>query len=173
MTPVAPPVSPEEGGSLPWYALHVRSNHEFRVRQALDGQAVTNFVPSYEVRRGDETFTRPLFPGYLFARFDTRNRLPILKISGLLSILGDHAGPVAVSNAEVDSIRQLAAAPEVCPHAPIAHGQKVRVRYGSLMGREGIVEYHRGARVKVILDVAMFGKAVAVQLERDAVIPIS
>lgn len=167
MTPFPSPVSPEEGGSLPWFALHVRSNHEFLVRRSLDGQAVSHFLPTYEIHRGKETLTRPLFPGYLFARFDPRHRLPILKISGLLSILGDHVGPVAIAESEVDFIRQLAAAPSVQPHLPITHGQKVRVRYGPLMDREGIVEYQRGARVKVIFNVSLCGRATAVQLERD------
>jgi transcription termination/antitermination protein NusG len=169
VTPVPSPVSPEEGGSLPWFALHVRSNHEFLVRRALDGQAVSHFLPTYEVQRGQETLTRPLFPGYLFARFDPRNRLPILKITGLLSILGDHVGPVEIAATEVDSIRQLAAAPGVRPHVPITHGQKVRIRYGPFMGREGVVDYQRGARVKVVFPVPLFAGATAVQLERDSV----
>ncbi len=169
MDPSASRVVPEEGGSLPWYALHVRCNHEFKVRDKLEGQSVIHFLPSYEVRRRDgETVERPLLPGYIFARFDPRKRLPILQISGLLAILGDHSGPIAIADHEVDSLRQLAAAPTVEPHAPLTHGQRIRVKYGSYAGTEGFVEFQKGA-CRVVVNIAAFNRAVSIQFEREAV----
>lgn len=160
------PESPEQGGSLPWFALHVRSNHENYVQTALRGQQVEEFLPTYEIRRGKEVFVRPLFPGYLFARLNVRHRLPVMKISGLLAILGDHAGPIAVSDLEVEQLRRLVASPlPVTPHAPVAKGQRVRVMWGPLVGYEGVVVRFKGScRV-----VATFTTgAAAVEVDRDS-----
>jgi transcription antitermination factor NusG len=163
--------APEKGGSLSdlaWYAIHCRSNQETQVRDALRGQALEEFLPSYEFTRDGEIMLRPLFSGYLFARFDCVHRLPILQISGLLSILGNHTGPMAIANTEVEQIRRLCAAPAtVAPHARMTKGQKVRIKYGPMIGSVGIVQYQQG-KCRVIVDVAMFGRAVAVQVERES-----
>jgi transcription antitermination factor NusG len=168
VTQTANPAAPEKGGSLPWYALHVRSNQELKVRDALRGQALEEFLPTYTVQRGKETITRALLPGYCFARFDCRRRLPIMQISGMITILGTHVGPIVIAEHEVEHLRQICKAPEARPAARMDKGQRVRIKYGAMVGCEGTVEHQQGpCRVRVIVD-ALFGRSVAVQVEREA-----
>lgn len=68
--------------SLPWFALRVKSRHEQIASTVLSGKGYESFLPSYRIRRRwtdriKET-DLPLFPGYVFCRMDTADRLPVL-----------------------------------------------------------------------------------------------
>ncbi|MGA9886725.1 MAG: transcription termination/antitermination NusG family protein, partial [Candidatus Acidiferrales bacterium] len=59
---------------LPWFALQVRTRQEASVAQQLNGQGYERFLPLYKVRKrwSDriKEVNAPLFPGYLFCRFN-------------------------------------------------------------------------------------------------------
>ena len=67
-----------------WFALWTRSRHEQVVREQLEQKHIEAFLPT--VTRWSRWKDRkkkidwPLFPGYCFARFNPRERLPILKV---------------------------------------------------------------------------------------------
>ena len=67
-----------------WFALWTRSRHEQVVREQLDQKHIEAFLPT--VTRWSRWKDRkkkidwPLFPGYCFARFDPRERLPVLEM---------------------------------------------------------------------------------------------
>ena len=69
-----------------WYALWTRSRHEQVVREQLEQKHIEAFLPT--VARWSRWKDRkkkidwPLFPGYCFARFNPRDRLPILVHQG-------------------------------------------------------------------------------------------
>jgi len=44
----------------------------------------------------------PLFPGYVFARFDTRRMAPILRIPGVARAVGFGGKPAAIPASEID-----------------------------------------------------------------------
>ena len=83
--------------AFPWYALQVRTRQEASVSDQLGGQGYERFLPMYKVRRrwSDriKEMNAPLFPGYLFCRFDPHDRLPILKTPGVIQIVGFKDGP--------------------------------------------------------------------------------
>ena len=49
----------------------------------------------------------PLFPGYCFARFDARERLPILKCTGVVNIVSFDGEIAPIPEHEIDGIRRL------------------------------------------------------------------
>jgi len=61
-------------GQFPWYAVHVKSRFEREVSEALRQKGYEEFAAFYRTRRrwSDRTKTVefPLFPGYIFCRFD-------------------------------------------------------------------------------------------------------
>ena len=79
--------------SRPWHVLHVISNHEKRVAQHLAVRSVEHYLPLYSepAKWTDRTVIteRPLFSGYVFARFSPHNRLTVISTPGILRILGD------------------------------------------------------------------------------------
>ena len=142
--------------SSPWHVLHVLSNHEKRVAQHLGVRSVEHYLPLYteRVKWTDRTVTaeRPLFSGYVFARFTSQNRIAVISTPGVLRLLGDNEGSL-VRDEELAKIRiGLANGLPLRPHPPITVGTRVRVREGVFAGVEGVVtELRKQCRVVITL----------------------
>ena len=80
-----------------WYALQVRSRHEKKVHAHLQAKSQDVFLPLYRAshkwadRR--KTVHLPMFPGYVFCRFDTTLRHSVLATSGVIDIVRVGTGP--------------------------------------------------------------------------------
>jgi transcription antitermination factor NusG len=107
----------------------------------------------------------PLYPGYLFCRFNPQNRLPILTTPGLISIVGVAKDPTPIEEAEITALRTLLSTD--LPRQPWPYlqiGQHVRIEYGALYGLEGILLEFRG-RHRIVLSVTLLQRSVAVEIE--------
>src|SRR6185369_14563329 len=95
----------------PWYALHVRSQHEKIVASTLRGKGYEQFLPLYRTKHrwSDrmKVIERPLFPGYVFCRFDLQKRLPILVTPGVLLIVGVRKTPLPVVESEISALQSI------------------------------------------------------------------
>ena len=155
--------------STAWYAIWTRSRHEQKVRDQLEQKGYEAFLPT--VTRWSRWKDRkkkidwPLFPGYCFARFDARERLPILKCTGVVSIVAFDGEVAAIPEFEIDGIRRLVASDmrfDPCPL--IAEGMMVEVIYGPLKGVIGRL-VRKGAHARLILAVNLIGQAVSVEVD--------
>src|ERR1700679_2400226 len=108
----------EQPSTFPWFALQVRTRNEAGVAEQLDGRGYQRFLPLYKVRKRWSDRIKeadaPLFPGYLFCRFDPQDRLPILKTPGVMQIVGFKNGPIAVDESEIKALQTIVAA--AAPH---------------------------------------------------------
>jgi transcription antitermination factor NusG len=162
---------------FPWFALQVRTRQEASVAQQLNGQGYERFLPLYKLRKrwSDriKEVNAPLFPGYLFCRFNPQDRLPILKTPGVIQIVGFNNGPAAVDEAEIRSIQTLVTAG--VPHQPwpfLAAGDRVRIESGPLLGLEGIlIDVKRSHRL--VLSVTLLQRSVAVEIDSALITAIS
>jgi transcription antitermination factor NusG len=157
----------------PWFALLVRARHEKNIAKMLRGKGYDPFLPLYECRRRwsnrYKVLELPLFPGYLFCRFDVQNRLPILKTPGVLLVLGVARTPVPIDNSEIDSIRTIVGSGHQSQPWPFLQvGTRVRIGHGSLCGLEGILLDFRGHH-RLIVSVTMLQRSVAVEIDGAAV----
>ena len=157
----------------PWFALQVRTRHEAGVADYLHGKGYEYFLPMYKGRRrwSDriKEVNSPLFPGYLFCRFDPQNRLPILKTPGVTQIVGYNHVPIAVDEEEINAIRTLVASGlpnHPCPFLEL--GNRVRIEAGALRGLEGILLEVKGKR-KLVLSITLLQRSVAVEIDPAAV----
>jgi transcription antitermination factor NusG len=165
------------GSQFPWFALQVRTRQEAGVAQQLNGQGYERFLPLYKLRKrwSDriKEVDAPLFPGYLFCRFNPQDRLPILKTPGVIQIVGFNNGPAVVDESEIRSIQTLVATG--APHQPwpfLATGDRVRIESGPLLGLEGIlIDVKRVHRL--ILSVTLLQRSVAVEIDSALVTAIS
>src|SRR5271154_5360943 len=162
---------------FPWFALQVRTRYEAGVADQLSRQGYDRFLPLYKLRKrwSDriKEVDAPLFPGYLFCRFNPHDRLPILKTPGVIQIVGFQSGPAAVDESEIRSIQSLVAAG--VPHQPwpfLAAGDRVRIESGPLLGLEGILtEVRRSYRL--VLSVTLLQRSVAVEIDSALVAVIN
>ena len=79
------------------------------MREQLERKQIEAFLPT--VTRWSRWKDRkkkidwPLFPGYCFARFNPRERLPILKCTGVVNIVSFEGEPAPIPEHEIDGIR--------------------------------------------------------------------
>jgi transcription antitermination factor NusG len=143
----------------PWHVLHVIANHESRVARHLTGRSLEHYLPLYSERSRwtDRTVTleRPLFPGYVFVRFQSQSRLSVISTPSVLRILGDSCSET-VDSTEIDRIRDsLAKGYILRPHTRIPAGTHVRICRGIFTDMEGIVtEMRRTCTVIIALSAA-------------------
>src|SRR5689334_10669825 len=118
-----------------WYALHVRSRFEKVVSRNLRGKGYEEYLPLY--RRSSRWSDRikeielPLFPGYIFCRFNPLQRLPILAVPGVSAVVGIGRNLLSVEESELDAVRAVLKSGGLCEPFPYLQvGQRVRVEYG-------------------------------------------
>lgn len=152
-----------------WYALQVWSRKESFVSLHLTGLGYECFLPTYKCQRkwSDRVkeLEQPLFPGYLFCRFDFSSRRPLVMTSGVIQIVGNGKSPLPVADEEIERI-QLAVSAEA-PRQPwpyIEVGERVRVNQGSLRGLEGILINFKGSH-RVVVSVSLLQRSVAVEVD--------
>jgi len=173
-----PPSSKNEQGiTFPWFALQVRTRNEVGIAEQLNGQGYERFLPLYKMRkrwsdRIKEVDT-PLFPGYLFCRFNPQDRLPILKTPGVMQIVGFKNGPVAVAESEIQALQTIAAAgAPLQPWPFLTAGDRVRIDSGPLLGLEGILTEVRRSH-RLVLSVTLLQRSVAVEIDSALVTAIA
>jgi len=159
-----------------WYAVWTRSRHEQVVRSQLEERHVVAFLPTltrwsrWKDRR--KQIVVPLFPGYVFARFELPQRLTVLRTPGVVSIVSFNGEPAPVPDHEIDAIRRLIAS--TLPYDPcpmIRTGAMVEVIHGPLKGVVGRLT-RKGSQARLVLSVELIGRAVSVQVDAADVQPI-
>ncbi|MFL6447750.1 MAG: transcription termination/antitermination protein NusG [Bryobacteraceae bacterium] len=156
---------------IAWYALKVRSGGEVNVMKALQLRGYWPYCPMQQQRRrySDrmKVVSVPLFPGYLFCRFDAQQKFPIVSTPGVDYILGAN-GPVAVEEIELESIRRMVeAGAQVEPY--LARGQRVRVSHGALEGIEGIVARDAKGGEKLVVSITLLNQSVSLHIDQASI----
>jgi transcription antitermination factor NusG len=154
-----------------WYAVWTRSRHEQVVREQLLQKQVETFLPT--VTRWSRWKDRkkkidwPLFPGYCFARFNPRERLPVLKCSGVVMIISSQGGePTAIPEHEIEGIRRLVESDLAFDPCPMIHeGMMVEVVSGPLRGVVGRLMRKDAPKARLVLSVDLIGQADSVEVD--------
>lgn len=162
--------------AVQWYAVRVRSQHEDMVERHLRARGLESFLPMYSRRqRWSDRFKVvefPLFPGYVFCRFDPANRLPVVTAPGVVHLVGAGKNPLPIDAAEIEAIQTAVGSGfprQPCPYIEI--GQRVQIENGPLCGLEGILLGSRGHH-RLVLSITLLQRSVAVQIREDWVRPI-
>jgi transcriptional antiterminator RfaH len=161
--------SQSASANSPWFALQVRARHEAGVANFLSGRGYEPFVPMYESRRrwSDriKVVAAPLFPGYLFCRFDVNNRLPILTTPGVIQVVGFNRTPIPVEDTEIDAIQSLVASGFPSQPWPFLQaGDRVQIDSGPLRGLEGLLVELKGSH-RLVVSVTLLQRSVAVEID--------
>jgi len=164
-----------------WYAIHTHPKQENRAESNLKAWNVETFFPKIRDFRFNE-FTgepthivKPLFPGYLFARFAVNNLLNKIRYTrGVHSVvcIGDTPASIDVQAieiiaAQIDSEGFVKIGDELKP------GTKVLIQAGPFKGLTGIFERETkdADRIKILLDSVCF--QAQVEIERRLVKSVS
>jgi len=166
-----------ETGAGKWYAVRTAAGREKAVSGQLGNKGYEQFLPVYRAKRQWSDRVKevelPLFPGYLFCRFDIHSRLPILVTPGVKLIVGYGKNPIPICDGEIEAIRMViqAGAPAE-PWPFLEAGQRVRIQDGSLGGLEGILLQVKNSW-RILLSVELLRRSVAVEVDRASVVPVA
>jgi transcriptional antiterminator NusG len=154
----------------PWHVLFVVANHEKKVAQHLSVRSIEHYLPLYPERsRWSDRWVmvqRPLFVGYVFARYSSQTRLSVVSTPGVVRLLGDATNDT-VSSDEIERIRQgLASGCLLRPHSDLPVGARVRVLRGVFQGTVGIVTELR-QRCKVVMTLSCISQSFSLEIDRE------
>jgi transcriptional antiterminator NusG len=193
--PAPEPAAAQPESKKHWYVVKVQSGREDTIKEAIErrvrkegleeyyGQIVIPVEKITEIkqdkngRRVTRTKERKLYPGYLMVEVEYNDRILYLfrETSGVGDFVGAHPGhleraPTPMSEKEIQRMLGPKGPEGPQPAVPpppkgLSTGDRVRVVDGTFNGMEGVVKQILDAVGKVQVEVSIFGRPVAVDLE--------
>jgi transcriptional antiterminator NusG len=172
----------EVSGEKKWYAVHVLSGHEKKVKAYLENEInaakledrITNIlIPSEEVtemRDGKKrTRDKVFFPGYMLVEMvlDKDTQHLVLSTPGVTNFVGPKNKPQPLRKEEIDRILgkvEESKAREVL-EVPFRVGDPIRVIDGPFSDFTGFVQEVNEEKKKVKVLVSIFGRPTPVELD--------
>ena len=171
-----------------WYALHVLSGQEKKVKESLERRAKTDemgdlirevVIPTErvsEVKRGKKIESeRKLHPGYVYINMYLRDEEKKLvektwyfvrETNGVIGFAdGDNPQPIRASEVETMLGQMREREEKVLPKVAFNIGDKVKVGDGPFQNQEGLIEGVDMERGKLKVSVNMFGRSTSLELE--------
>lgn len=163
-------------GGPAWYACYTRARHEKRVNARLEERGFETFLPLVpRVRQWhdrEKVVQWPLFPGYVFVRFDLRSLADVLRTPGVSTVVRFNGRAVPVPEGEIESVRRFVEAlrgreaESWEPEPLVEAGDRIRVASGPFEGVAGVVLEQRGrGRALIQIGVEAIGQGVKVEVD--------
>lgn len=155
----------------PWYALKIRSRSETLATASLEHYGFESYCPQTKIRikYSDrvKTTLKPVFPGYLFCRFELSSKGKVLASNGVEHVIGFGLQPVPVPESEIDAIRRMVDQGAVEAPAPKV-GQRIRVIAGALTGVEGVL-VREAVESTLVVSVQLLQRFVSLSIDQSLV----
>jgi transcription antitermination factor NusG len=138
---------------------------------------IERYLPLYHARRkwsdgSKVTLDLPLFPGYIFVCIKQTERVRVLEVPGVVSIVGGTGRqPAPLPAADIDALRtglQLRCAE---PHPLLKVGQRALIRSGALTGMSGVVVRKKN-RFRVVLTIDLIMQSIAVDVDENDLVSL-
>lgn len=172
-----PGMGADAGACGNWYAVYTTCRHEKRVADHFAQREIEHFLPLYVAQRKWRDGSKvkldlPLFPCYIFVRIARQERVRVLSVPGVLTLVGGTGGePARLPEAALDALRTGLRESRVEPHPLLTAGQQVLIRRGAFAGMKGIVSRRKnGLRVVITLEQIM--QSMAVEMDEGDLEPI-
>lgn len=159
-----------------WFAVFTVPRHEKRIESHFLLRGIENFLPLFQKQRqwkdgSKGTLHLPLFPNYIFARIGCIERVPVLKVPGVISIVGGPK-PLPVAESYIHFLREGLRHGKIEPHPYLTVGTRVRIRSGVMAGMEGVL-LRKKNNFRVVLTLDMIMRSVTVEVEMEDIEPAS
>ena len=158
-----------------WYVVHTHVKQEERANENLRSWGVETLYAKSKSRRfnqftGAPTYlTQPLFPRYLFAKFNAREQLPKIRFTrGVQNVVCFGENPAPVDEDIIDIIRsRIDENGFVKTNDELRPGDKVVIRAGPLRDLMGIFERQvKGSdRITILLTAIEYQGRLVVERE--------
>jgi transcription antitermination factor NusG len=130
--------------STHWFAAYTNSHHEKRVASYFAERQIESFLPLYATRHRWKNGCRmklelPLFPNYVFVRIRARDRVRVLGVPGVLTVVGFGRTPAPLPDFEIEALRASVDSRKIEPHPYLVIGERARIKCGPMAGMEGVL----------------------------------
>ena len=142
---------------MSWYAVSTKPLQENLAAQNLRRLGVQTFLPQLKrnksIRGKRKTVVCPLFPGYLFVRFEMDTHYRTVKYArGVRKVVAFGTVPAKIDEELIESIKNRFVDGCVIIEPPsFSPGQSVQIQEGPLQGLEAIFEREMDDRQRVVL----------------------
>ena len=170
-----PANKPSDFGLQRWFAAYTHSCQEKRVAQHLSARSIEFFLPVFRKvtrwKNGQRVpIDMPLFPGYVFVKVQRNERVRVLELPGVHSIVGAGREPIALPSQEIEALRRGIHLLNAEPHAYLSVGDRAKIQNGPLKGMTGIVvRKQNGCRLVLSLELIM--RSVSVEVDEHDLEP--
>lgn len=160
---------------MPWYAVSTKPHQEKQAESHVCQLGIECFLPllktSKIIRRARKTVIEPLFPGYLFARFDiSKHYRAVNYATGVRKIVEFGSGPVELDTVIIDAIKERLDDGYVTPQSGrFKMGQIVQINGGPLAGLEAVFTREMTDRNRVLLLLNTLGLQAKLSIDIDQV----
>jgi transcription antitermination factor NusG len=159
-----------------WYALWVKSRHEFATAEELTRKSIENFVPSVARTRQWKDRKKivdfPLFPGYLFVHIvpEPALFLDVVKTRGSVGFVSLEPGhPTSIAAEDIVSLKAMLACGEPIDVFPtFKEGMTVRVKRGPLCGAFGLL-IKKEEHLIFLINFDILGRSVGLKIHAEDV----
>lgn len=160
-----------------WYAVYTKPRWEKKVSELLDKKGLEQYCPLNKVRRkwSDryKVIEEPLFKSYVFVHITENEKERIRLTDGVVNFVYWNGKPAIIKSEEIEIIRKFLKEYENVEASPVSFsaGQKVRIKTGLMMDREGLVIKVVNNRAYVLLE--SLGYELTAQFEKTNLEPIT
>ena len=159
-----------------WFAVFTVPRHEKRIEAQFGLREIENFLPIYQKQRhwkdGSKGMLQlPLFSNYIFVRIGCSERIHVLKVPGVISVVGWGPQPLPVPDSYIHFLREGLRSRKVEPCAYLKEGTRVRIHSGMMAGMGGVLIRQKN-NFRVVLTLEMIMKSVTVEVDLDEIEPV-
>jgi transcription antitermination factor NusG len=152
-----------------WYAAFTMSRHEKQIAWHLGQREIESFLPLYKTKhrwrnRCAVDLELPLFPNYVFVRIDPKERLRVLRVPSVVSIVSIGREPLPVPDHYISGLRNGLLTYGIEPHPGLDVGDRVRIITGAMADMVGVLDRQKSG-FRVVLRLEMIGRSVAVEVD--------
>jgi transcriptional antiterminator RfaH len=158
-----------------WYVLQTKPRQEGRAEANLRSWGIETLAPRLCERRrsrgGEPSYcVAPLFPNYLFARFDAATHAAKVRLTrGVHRLIGFGECATAVDDAIVGLIKSRLGEDGLVRLPELTRGDRIEIVAGPLRSFVGVFERHLSARDRVIVLLTTLGCPMRVELAGTAI----
>jgi len=145
-----------------WYCIHTKPQREnYAAEQLAENLSLEVYFPRIRrqkiVRRMRRVVAEPLFPQYLFCRFDLLTEYRAVRYTReVTDVLNFGQNPAVVSDTLIEELKSWSCAADQTSAEPIfSCGERVEIIDGPMQGLEAVIMRERrgGDRVAVLLSI--------------------
>lgn len=160
-----------------WYVIHTKPKQEYRASGNLLAWGVETLSPRLKSRR-PSNFTgmpveqvNPLFPRYIFARFDAATMLhKVWFTRGVNNVVSFGGNPVPVNDDIISVLQSKLDEDGLVRHSEdLSYGDKVKITSGHLRDFEGVFERKIKASDRVVILLTAVSFQGCIEVERYSV----